>query len=454
MSTNRQLKNNRNGDASSDGGGFAGFEEPSPFADIAPAPARRADAVLPPDVPPRQARTDRPGSIDHSRFVDPLEYADGFGEPIERTLNLDSWSGGLDISTALGRLETEIARALAAEDTLRSETRRRILPLLEKAPGAGVYQVRREQLESAQRNILFNGAVEAVDGLCAIHDTLPLTVAQIGVCLTAYGARDGGRAGAATWGHRLYRRDLRLEAGDPIEEALAILERRDARADLHGQGRRDMLSHLFRRGILAWAQRAVLVRRSDKPWRMGHGQPAPHELLTGSGNMDLLHASLDVLRQLILEHKRFIFVPSESGERFLLTIGNALNPGEFAIVETNERRMAPLIQEGHLHGRHYRAAQDFFEDAAHRIVCGVYRTYAETPPQVFYAHRDYAEDAAVIAMADSLVQPQRTFPALLHLAEMTCEEVFGAEGFAATVQSAYAGRGCPLRYVSEKQTKR
>ena len=54
----------------------------------------------------------------------------------------------------------------------------------------------------------------------------------------------------------------------------------------------------------------------------------------------------------------------------------------------------------------------------------------------------------------SLLQPHRTFPALLHLAETVCDEVFGAEGFNATVQAAYAGRSHPLRYVSERQTKR
>jgi hypothetical protein len=395
-----------------------------------------------------------PGNLQAPPLIDSEEFTSTFGEPIQQTLSLDSWSAGLNLSTALDRLESEIGRALAAEDRLRDQTRKLLFPYLDQAPGGGLFQVTRAQLEHAQRTVLFNGAIEAADGLCAVHDTLPLTVAQIGVCLASYGGRDASQSGAATWGHRLYRRDLRIDAGDPIEEALAIFEKRDIRADLHRQGRRDMLSHLFRRGLLAWAQRAVLLNRCNKPWRMGHGQPAPHEMLTGAGNMDLLHASLDVLYKLILTHQRFIFVPSESGERLLLTIGNALDPAQFAIVETAERRMDALIQEGHLIGRHFRAARSFYEEAAPKIVCGVYRTFAETPPQVFYAHVNHAQEAAVIAMADSLLQPQRTFPALLHLAEMTCEEVFGAEGFSATVQAAYAGRGCPMRYVSEKQTKR
>lgn len=446
--------------------------EGNPFAEAPWAPSRDDGpaADLPPPIPAidailAAAAAARPGpAADAPPYVAPGEFVASFGEPIERTLDLDTWTGGLDMATALDRLEAEVARAVDAEDNLRERTRQLVFPHLgQQLPGGGVWDVTRAQLEHAQRTILLSGAIEAVDALCAVHDTLPLTVAQIGVCLTGYGGPNapgvgtggaGGDRGVATWGHRLYRRELRVDAGDPVQEALAILERRDVRADLYGQGRRDLMSHLLRRGILSHAQRAVLLHKSDRPWRMGRGQPAPHELLTGSGNMELLHAALDVLRGLVLNHKRFLFVPGDPGERFLLTVGNALKPAQFAIVETAERRMEPLVQEGHLIGRHYRAARDFLEDAAPRIVCGVYRTYADTPPQVFYAHRDHAEEGAVIAMADSLLQPHRTFPALLHLAATVCEEVFGADGFNATVQAAYAGRGCPLRYVSERQTKR
>jgi hypothetical protein len=39
-------------------------------------------------------------------------------------------------------------------------------------------------------------------------------------------------------------------------------------------------------------ERAVLLTKSTAPWRLGHGNPVPYELLTGSGSMDLLHAGL------------------------------------------------------------------------------------------------------------------------------------------------------------------
>ena len=84
----------------------------------------------------------------------------------------------------------------------------------------------------------------------------------------------------------------------------------------------------------------------------------------------------------------------------------------------------------------------------------VYRTFAHTPPQVFYAHVDHVQEAALIAMADSLLQSHRNFPALLDLADNVCQSLFGAESFNSTVQAAYANKGHPLRYVSERQTKR
>lgn len=64
------------------------------------------------------------------------------------------------------------------------------------------------------------------DGTCAVHDTLPISIAQIGVCLVSYAGEQG------SWVQRLYRRDLRVRGLDPVEEALALLEKRDARSGI------------------------------------------------------------------------------------------------------------------------------------------------------------------------------------------------------------------------------
>src|SRR5262249_49252831 len=172
------------------------------------------------------------------------------------------------------------------------------------------------------------------------------------------------------------------------------------------------------------------------------------------GSMELLRRSLDLLRELILDYHRFVFVPSAPGERLLLTIGQALRPLEFAIVETSQRRMEQILTKGHLRGEHRDRAEAFTKAAGHEILIGVYRTSAESPPQVFYAHADFVQDAALIAMADSLLQVQRAFPTLIDLADTVCCSLFGTEGFNSTIQSAYAKRGHPLRYLGERETRR
>ncbi len=205
---------------------------------------------------------------------------------------------------------------------------------------------------------------------------------------------------------------------------------------------------------MSYAERAVLLKKSKARWRMGHGNPAPYELLTGSGSMDLLLASLQVLNELILQHRRFVYVPSAPGERVLLTIGNALRPLEFAVVENSERRMYPIIHDGHLRGHFRERAVEFYRNAAPKILIGVYRTSGDVPPQVFYAHEDFAQEAALIAMADSVLQSHRGFPMLIDLADTVCRSTFGAEAFRSTVQSVYAARANPLRYLSERATRR
>jgi hypothetical protein len=292
-----------------------------------------------------------------------------------------------------------------------------------------------------QQQALFNGAVAASYGTSTGHDTLPMSITQIGVCLISYAGEQGA------WVHRLYRRDLRLEGMNPVDEALAILERRQARSEPDRLGRRDRLTELGRRGITAYAERALLLRRSHVPWRMGRGHPAPYELLTGSGSMNLLHAGLDLLSELILGHKRFVYISRAHNEPVLLTIGYALPPLRYAVVETSEPHMERIIYQGHLRGIDRRRAEEFYHAAAAKILAGVYRTSSELPPQIFYAHADFVHDAALIAMADSVLQAHSGFPVLLDLANRVCRSTFGEEGFISAVRSAYAQRGS-FRYLS------
>lgn len=385
-----------------------------------------------------------------------------FGEPLAAVLDLDTWHTGEDQSEMYRRIAAEVEAAVRQEARVRDPLRRIVFPRIREArgapPGAGVYRATLDDLKRVHHGLLFPGAVEACDATRYTHDTLPLTVTQIGVTLVAYNGQLG------SWVQRLFRRDLRESLGDPAEEALALLERRGRRGALEQDAEQDDLSELARRAIMAYAERAVLVYRSTAQWRMGHGTPAPYELLTGSaGTLDLMIEATRVLEALLCRHRKFVFVASEPANRPLLTIGEALYPLEFAVVETLRDRIWSVIERGEYYlptssdttvdGRRLSPRQwmlRFRDEIAAQMVVGVYRASELAPARVFYAHADHAHEAALIALADSVLQPHRGFPMLLDLADRLCAASFGPQSLAGPLQFAYARAGVPLRYLSER----
>lgn len=384
--------------------------------------------------------------------VEFAEFEASHGEPFATVLDLDTWTQGEDLLSTYGRLEQEVADALAQESDVHKRARQVILPQLRAAPGAprnaGHYQAKPEHIERVHRGLLFNGGVEACDGTNVVHDTLPMTITQIGVCLVSYNGQQG------SWAHRLFRRDLRARIADPVDEVMEMLQRRAKR---EGQGAgADRMSELTRRGVMAYAERAILKDKSHALWRMGHGNPAPYELLTGlwASQADRIRVSLDMI-QWFVDYKRFVFVPSAPSKREWLTIGNALNPLEFAIVRTIEPDIRRMIDSGNYRdGSGVRPMMEqFCHEVAPKIVVGLYRVWEGAPPYLFYAHEDEAEMAAHIAMADSVLQQHRGFPMLIDLADTVCSSTFGADTFASSVQMAYTDAGEPFRYLGERETR-
>ena len=384
------------------------------------------------------------------------EYAAAYGEELSRTLNLDTWHSGDELMELYERLDAEVQKAIEQEDETRNRIRNIIFPRLrnrQNAPAcAGVYQTKTSEIEQAHRGYLFNGTVEACDGNSIPYDTLPLTIVQIGVCLVSY------QGGQGSWVHRLFRRDLRVSGGDPVEDTLDLLESRRRRTGYDQESQRDRLTSLGRRGIMAYAERAVLLKMSSAPWRMGHGNPAPYEILTGSGMAELADRGLDVLEELVLQHQRFVFVPSAPSDRMLLTIGNALRPLEYAVVDTLENYLS-RIADGHYRGspswrRVGKRVQEFAKEAGPKMVVGMYRAAPIAPAQVFYTHVDHVHEAAHIALADSALQEHRGFPMLVTLADTVCSAIFGEESLVPHVQVAYSDAGAPLQYQTERQTRR
>jgi hypothetical protein len=381
------------------------------------------------------------------------EFEAAYDENFSDTLDLETWTLGEDVAAFLDRTEQEIAEAIERENAAAKYVREIIFPQISTAPGApknaGKHEAQRGDLERVHRGLLFNGGVEACDGTRVAHDTLPLTITQLGVCLVSYNGQQG------SWAHRLFRRDLRQKLSNPVEEVLDLLHRREKREAIgEDEGNSDATSVLAGRGIMAWAERAILREKSNAPWRMGHGHPAPYELLTNlwSSNYESFRVPLELIEWYVT-HRRFVFVPSAPRKRHWLTLGNALRPMEYLIFQTIEPEIRKYLDRGNYRGKVRTAMEDFCREVAPQIVVGVYRASLAAPPYLFYAHVEYAEMAAHIAMADSILQEHRGFPMLIELADTVCTATFGADSFLSSVQAAYADAGQPFRYLGERETR-
>lgn len=365
-------------------------------------------------------------------------YEDMAGETIATTLDLDSWNPADRLAGQFDRIAREIEDAYRSESQQRREIRAAVFPLLrtrpEAPPNAGVHRAALEDLRTLQQSLLFGGHVQAVDGASAVFRTLPITIVQTAVVMANYLGETG------TWGHRVFHRHVRLRPRDGLDGVLALLEGRAAQdADEEGG-----VSDMLRRGLMMHAELNVLATRATAPWRVGHGHPLPKELLTGTGMPELIELSIPLLRDLLLTHRRFVYVPDGTRDRLLLTIGGALRPLEYAIVQDVREHLGRIIDDGHYgtgQFRHAKAMLDRFKDDVGReIVSGVFRVSEHSPAQVFHAHADHAPEAALVAMADSVLVEARGSPMLLDIAGSACRGLFAPDALLHPALAAQARR--------------
>jgi hypothetical protein len=387
----------------------------------------------------------------HDFSVSDAEFQEVFGEDIRHTLDLRTWRIGTDVGQEYRRIEREVRAAVEHETGLQKHIREKLFPRIKNQPNApknaGVHSADQKVIEKIHSDLLFRGGMEVCDATIEVHETLPLTIYQMGVTLVSYQGDQGA------WGQRLFQHDLRKGCANPVDEAIAILERRS-----HRNGSHDTFGELARKTILAYAERAILHRESKAPWVMGVGNPVPYELLTGGNNLELMVAATTVIRELVEQRQKFVFVARDPRDYLLLTIAQALRPLEFAIVKTLDEDL-----EDWLHQRRFAASTSpgltwddevitpaewiprFTKRVASKIVVGLFRASEMAPAQIFYAHEDHADFAAHMVLADSVLQEHRGVPMLTDIARHVCVTVFG-DSLAALAASAYAAAGVPWRY--------
>jgi hypothetical protein len=391
--------------------------------------------------PPAEETT---ATLQDADLIDPEAFRRSFGETLASALDRGTWPPGGDMVALYHRLEEELAEASQDEQGHMDAIRRSVLPRIAARPGApegvGHFAVTLDDVRRAHRSMLFNGGVEAVRSTVAAHETLALTLTQLGVSLVSY---DGDRG---SWGHRMFRRDLRSSPGTVEQLAVQVIQRRQAGAADEGAAEQ-RLSRLARRGILAFVERSILLDEGRAPWRLGAGTPVPFELLTGAGSMELAARSADLLDRLVRQHRRFVFVAPQSHERGLLTVGSALAPLEYVVVDDLLARMRALTERARFTTREQAKVDGFVAETGPEILMGIYRASEIGQPRVFYGHREHIHEAALIAIADSVLHEHRAFPLLLDLAEQVCRGMFPSSEITGLSQQAHIDSGLPLSYA-------
>jgi hypothetical protein len=402
-------------------------------------------------MPPTDIEASAGQNFETQTHLSTNDYHRTTGEHLGETLNLDQWESGTQLTSALERLEREISEANQTETEIIKAIRSRVFNQLknrrEAPPCAGVFRASIGEIKRTQTAVLFNGLTEACDGTNVVYETLPIQIVQIAVALISYQGQE------STWTQRIFRRDVRMKNKSDIADSLIDILNYRAQNDGNDGGLG--ITSMLRRAIMTTAERAVLTDKATAPWRIGHGNPLAYEILTGSGMPDIIEFGVPILERLVLEHERFLFVTSDTAKKHYLTIGNALNAGEYAIFDDASRDLEILLN-GHYRGEWAKLKpmlRDFQKNVGPLVVSGVYRTSSLGPAHVFYAHRDHAHEAALIAMADSILQEFRNFPMLIDLADSLCKTYFGAETLMRPANASFASEDIAYQYLPERQTR-
>ena len=123
----------------------------SPTPPNEPIPGQRGD-----EPPDGAGATAQPGPLTPPEDVSAEDFEASYGEPLERTLDLETWARGENLDRMFARLDQELSEALEQEDDLCQQIRQLVFPQIARRPnappGAGVFQATVDQLKTVQQD--------------------------------------------------------------------------------------------------------------------------------------------------------------------------------------------------------------------------------------------------------------------------------------------------------------
>jgi hypothetical protein len=235
---------------------------------------------------------------------------------------------------------------------------------------------------------------------------------------------------------------------EAIDDVVEVLKRRE--------GKNRIISDMVVRALMLYREREVAVRHEfNEAFKMLHGPLLPFELMTGLGRLRALEATLGVLEQIIADKQCFSIVSSTTQDDYL-TLGSALEPGEYFVdeaftcgneIETNEDFMA----EQKWRPSELDRMKSFLDEYGSKICVGVIKVSQR--PYVFHAHRDHFDLAAAIIARDALLQKEKGFPLLIDYADTLCSGYFPPSDFTNMIAYKLAKSGEFLAEMSERSMR-
>jgi len=321
-------------------------------------------------------------------------------------------------------LQDDVDIVLRQNETIRLEARN----LLEAD-----FDIRRcapQELDCAQ-DILMGGRVAAIDGTHAVFPMLSGVCCQIGVATTSYENKKA--VGALIVSEQQV-------SGDETS-VLGILKRR--------KKSQKIISRMLIQAVMFYMERQKAVER-DEEWLMFNGDLVPQPLRTGIGSFRALDPCLDICRKCMAREK-IIGVLANSTDSELLSLGLALEPGEYIALRSYKEDLDEYLESAGLRGNDRAIMQDFNATYADHYVVGVYRAGAKA--YVFQAHRDFFDQAAAIVIRDSMFQPLRAYPLLIDYADALCSTLMSSSEFIRMIECKLA-KGSALTFEQDEHTLR
>jgi len=299
-----------------------------------------------------------------------------------------------------GELDADVATLARENARIRQEAR----DLLKR--DFTVSKVGADELAWAEEK-LFSEAVCGIDGTQAVYPMLSGVRCQIGVAAVSYhNKRTEGV---------VFISEQQISAEETT--ILGILKRRKKSEKL--------VSRMLIRAIMFYMERQHALSRSEE-WVLFNGPLVPYELRTGIGSFRALDPCLHICEQ-VITRKTAAGVIANSSDYELLSLGLALEPGEYVRLKSLKVDLDEYLEESGLRGNDRKRMAQFNEQFATQVDVGLYRAGGKA--YIFHAHTDCFDDAARIVMRDSMFQPLRSYPLLIDYADALCARMLSSADF-------------------------